>query len=147
MSVLTIRHDTTYRHTAPAAAAWQAVRLMPRDEPAQECLAFDLDITPHAGDMIRRADYFGNTTHLVHVREQHTELAISATSVVRRRESHLPLPGLTPTIEAAVRSPGPTTIVVVVPPVRSWISWPSWAISRGWAPVHQTRTSGRMPLG
>lgn len=102
MSVLSIRHDTTFRHSAPAAATWQAVRLMPRDEPGQECLAFDLEITPHPGEVVRRADYFGNATHLFSLREAHTRLAISATSVVRRRETHLPMPGLTPTIEAAV---------------------------------------------
>jgi transglutaminase-like putative cysteine protease len=101
MSVLNIRHQTTYRHTAPAVATWQAVHLMPRDEPGQECIAFDLDITPAASDISRRTDYFGNATHLFSLRTPHTSLEICATSTVRRREIQLPMPALTPTIEAA----------------------------------------------
>jgi len=93
-----ITHQTVYRHAAPAAAAWQMLQLMPRQETAQECLDFQLELNPPAPDLSTREDFFGNTRHYFSVREPHRELAITSHSTVRRNEPALPLPGLSPSV-------------------------------------------------
>ncbi|HEY8994961.1 MAG TPA: transglutaminase family protein [Lacunisphaera sp.] len=91
-----ITHETVYQHAAPAGAAWQMLQLQPREEPAQECLDFQLELSPPAPDLSTRQDFFGNTRHYFSVREPHRELAIISRAVVRRDAPPLPLPGLSP---------------------------------------------------
>jgi transglutaminase-like putative cysteine protease len=91
-----ITHETVYQHSAPAGAAWQMLQLQPREEAAQECLDFQLELDPPAPDLSTRSDYFGNTHHYFSVREPHRELAITSHAVVRREAPALPLPGLSP---------------------------------------------------
>lgn len=93
-----ITHQTVYRHSAPAGAAWQMLQLQPRPEPTQECVDFQLEIDPAPSDLSTRQDYFGNTRHFFSVREPHRELAITSHAVVRREGPTLPLPGITPTV-------------------------------------------------
>lgn len=93
-----ITHETVYRHSAPAGAAWQMLQLQPRAEAGQECLDFQLQLNPAAPDLSTRTDYFGNTRHFFSVREAHRELAITSLAVVRREAPVLPLPGLSPTV-------------------------------------------------
>lgn len=102
MSTYRITHQTTYRHGAAATAAWQMLQLQPRNEAAQECLDFQLEISPAAPDLTSRTDYFGNTRHFFSIREPHRELAITSHSIVRRRDqSPHPLPGITLPLAAA----------------------------------------------
>jgi transglutaminase-like putative cysteine protease len=93
-----ITHQTIYRHSAPAGAAWQMLQLQPRPEPSQECVDFQLEIDPAPSDLSTRQDYFGNTRHFFSVREPHRELAITSHAVVRREGPTLPLPGITPSV-------------------------------------------------
>jgi transglutaminase-like putative cysteine protease len=95
MVTIRITHETTYRHGGPATAAWQMLQLQPRNEPAQECLDFQLEISPAAPDLATRTDYFGNTRHFFSVRESHRELSITSRSVVHRHNESSPLPGIT----------------------------------------------------
>ena len=101
MANIRITHQTTYRHGGPSTAAWQMVQLQPRNEAAQECLDFQLEITPAAPDLESRADYFGNTRHFFSIREPHRELSITSRSTVRRSEEAQPLPGITQPLAAA----------------------------------------------
>ena len=102
-----ITHQTIYRHSAPAGAAWQVLQLQPRAEPTQECLDFQLTIDPAPSELTTRPDYFGNTRHYFSVLEPHRELAISSHAVVRREGAPLPLPGITPSLtEAWARTRG-----------------------------------------
>lgn len=96
-----ITHQTVYRHSAPAAAAWQMLQLRPRQEPAQECLDFQLELHPPASDLSTREDFFGNTRHYFSVREPHRELAITSHAIVRRSEPTLPMPTLSPSVTEA----------------------------------------------
>jgi transglutaminase-like putative cysteine protease len=96
MPLYRIHHATTYRHRTPASAAWQTVRLRPRDESAQICLEFDLDIIPRPTDLTVRTDYHGNQLHVFTVRASHREFAVNAQSLVRRTEPVLPEADLTP---------------------------------------------------
>jgi transglutaminase-like putative cysteine protease len=101
MTTIRITHQTTYRHNAAASAAWQMVQLQPRNEPAQECLDFQLEISPAAPDLESRTDYFGNTRHFFTIREPHRELTITSRSTVRRSRVAQSLPGITQPLEAA----------------------------------------------
>jgi len=96
-----ITHQTVYQHSAPAAAAWQMLQLMPRQEAAQECLDFQLELRPPAPDLSTREDFFGNTRHYFSVREPHRELAITSHATVRRHQPTLPIPTLSPAINEA----------------------------------------------
>jgi len=100
MPLYRVTHTTRYRHRVPATAAWQSLHLQPRHEPAQHCDSFELEISPHPGDLAARTDYFGNKQHLFTLREPHAELSITSRSVVRRDEPVLPMPGLTPALSA-----------------------------------------------
>lgn len=92
-----ITHTTRYTHSSFATAAWQALHLQPRNEPAQHCDAFELHVAPHPTDLSSRLDFFGNKQHLFTLREPHRELVVTSRCVVRREEPVLPMAGLTPT--------------------------------------------------
>ncbi len=91
-----VTHTTVYTHGSAATAAWQALHLQPRNEAAQHCDAFELEVAPHPTDLTSRFDYFGNKQHLFTLREPHQELTVTSRSIVRRDEPHLPMAGLTP---------------------------------------------------
>ena len=95
MSVIRITHHTTYRHVGAATGAWQMVQLQPRTETAQECLDYQLEISPPAADLETRTDYFGNTRQFFSIREPHRELSIISRCIVRRGNDPRPLPGIT----------------------------------------------------
>jgi len=101
MVTVRITHQTTYRHGGSATAAWQMVQLQPRNETAQECVDFQLEISPPAADLATRTDYFGNTRHFFSIREAHQELSIISRSTVRRGNEASPLPGITLPLAAA----------------------------------------------
>ena len=96
MPTYRVVHHTVFRHAAPAGGAWQMLQLQPRNEAAQECLDFQLELAPEAADLDTRSDYFGNVRHFFSIREPHLELAITSLAIVRRDDPRLPLPGLTP---------------------------------------------------
>lgn len=101
MPLYHVTHHTRYRHRSSATAAWQSLRLHPRDEPVQHCEGFELEIRPQPADLTSRPDVFGNRHHLFTLREPHTELAITSRSLVRRDEPALPAPGSTPSLAVA----------------------------------------------
>src|SRR5471032_1067113 len=101
MPTFRITHVTTCRHPAAAGAAWQMLQLRPRDEPLQECLDFQLEISPAATDLDTRTDYFGNIRHYFTIRQPHDVFTITSHSVVRRDDPALTLPGLSPPFATA----------------------------------------------
>jgi len=101
MSTIRITHQTTYRHGGPATAAWQMLQLRPRQEESQECLDYQLEIVPPAGELETRTDYFGYTRQFFSIREPHSELTIISRSIVRRGNEARPLPGITQPLAAA----------------------------------------------
>ena len=109
MITFRITHETTYQHARHATAAWQMLQLQPRTEAAQECLDFQLEISPPAQDLVTRTDYFGNTRHFFSIREAHKELSIISRSTVRRGNEASPLPGITLPLDVA--GPHITTLI------------------------------------
>ena len=96
MPVYQITHLTSYRHRGNATAAWQSLHLQPRHEASQHCDSFELEVSPHPGDLTSRLDFFGNKQHVLTIHEPHKELTITSRSRVRRDEPSMPMPGLTP---------------------------------------------------
>lgn len=101
MPVYQITHLTQYVHRSRATAAWQSLHLQPRHEASQHCEAFELEVSPHPGDLTSRIDFFGNKQHVLSLHESHKELTITSRSRVRREEPALPMPGLTPSLTEA----------------------------------------------
>jgi transglutaminase-like putative cysteine protease len=93
-----ITHTTSYTHASVASAAWQALHLQPRNEAAQHCDGFELEVAPHPADLTSRFDYFGNKQHLFTLREPHQELTVTSRSLVTREAPILPRAGLTPAL-------------------------------------------------
>jgi transglutaminase-like putative cysteine protease len=94
-----VTHRTKYTHTTPVGSAWQSLHLQPRNEPAQQCESFELQVAPHPSDLASRFDYFGNKQHLFTLQEPHKELTITSRSIVLRNEPILTMAGLTPPLE------------------------------------------------
>jgi transglutaminase-like putative cysteine protease len=94
-----VTHRTKYTHTTPVGSAWQSLHLQPRNEPAQHCESFELQVSPHPTDLASRFDYFGNKQHLFTLQEPHKELTITSRSIVLRNEPILTMAGLTPALE------------------------------------------------
>ena len=78
---LDIRHTTHYGYARPAWDSFNEVWLHPADDYRQTLLAFELEITPKATVRSRR-DQFDNLIHHFHLPADHTELVITATSLV-----------------------------------------------------------------
>jgi transglutaminase-like putative cysteine protease len=94
-----VTHKTKYTHTTPVGSAWQSLHLQPRNEAAQQCESFELQVAPHPTDLASRIDYFGNKQHLFTLQEPHKELTITSRSIVLRNEPLLTMAGLTPPFE------------------------------------------------
>jgi transglutaminase-like putative cysteine protease len=91
-----VTHKTRYTHAHVVASAWQSLHLQPRNEAAQHCESFELQVAPHPTDLASRFDYFGNKQHLFTLQEPHKELTITSRSIVAREEPVLTMSGLTP---------------------------------------------------
>jgi transglutaminase-like putative cysteine protease len=91
-----VTHKTRYTHATHVSSAWQSLHLQPRNEDAQQCESFELQVAPHPTDLASRFDYFGNKQHFFTLQEPHGELAITSRSIVLRDEPVLTMPGLTP---------------------------------------------------
>lgn len=76
-----IRHVTRFQYSAPVSESVMEVRMRPRSELQQQCLKFDLHVTPRARVQFHR-DYLGNTVHYFDVPGHHVRLSLIAESVV-----------------------------------------------------------------
>ncbi|HEV7653468.1 MAG TPA: transglutaminase family protein [Mycobacteriales bacterium] len=78
---LAVRHRTGYQYGAPARASYNEVRMTPATAGGQHLLTSRLDIRPDARPL-RYVDYWGTQVHAFDVHVPHTELVVTATSVV-----------------------------------------------------------------
>lgn len=76
---LTIRHETTYRYTAPAYYSIQQLRLTPRNEPHQRVLDWGISAP---GRLVPFVDAFGNTTHTMVVKGAHDLIHVVVTGTL-----------------------------------------------------------------
>jgi transglutaminase-like putative cysteine protease len=77
--MLTIRHETIYRYSAPLAYTIQQLRLSPRQEPHQRTQSWEIK-TP--GQRHAFTDAFGNLSHMLTITEPHHEVRIIAQGIV-----------------------------------------------------------------
>jgi transglutaminase-like putative cysteine protease len=92
----TIRHATRFRYSAPISESIMEVRAQPRSEGNQHCLDFQLRTSPRSYVMSYRGD-FGNRVHHFDIPNSHSQLTITAESLVDMSE----LPELPQALEPA----------------------------------------------
>jgi transglutaminase-like putative cysteine protease len=78
---IAVRHRTGYQYGSPARASYNEVRMTPATAGGQHLLTSRLEIRPDARPM-RYVDYWGTQVHAFDIHVPHTELMVTATSVV-----------------------------------------------------------------
>jgi transglutaminase-like putative cysteine protease len=76
-----VKHETSFRYSAPINESVMEVYMQPRTEGIQRCLRFKLLTTPRAR-VFERYDALGNGVHFFDIPAQHDNLTIAAESVV-----------------------------------------------------------------
>lgn len=78
---LAIRHTTGYRYSQPVRASYNEARMTPMSGGGQQALKARLVITPEVR-ALAYVDYWGARVHAFDVHVPHTELVVTASSVV-----------------------------------------------------------------
>ena len=90
----TIRHITGFSYSSAICQSVMEIRMQPLTDGGQRCVAFKLATDPHAR-VFNYHDYLGNIVHHFDIPEPHTQLTITAESVV----STSPAPALPDALE------------------------------------------------
>ena len=100
-----VEHDTRYTYATRVSTSKQMAYLRPRALPRQRVHRQELTVEPHPARWTRRTAYFGNAVDQFTLLQPHTELAVSARSLVELlpAQSH-PVPELSPPWEDARRA-------------------------------------------
>jgi transglutaminase-like putative cysteine protease len=78
---IAVRHRTGYQYGSPARASYNEVRMTPATTGDQHTLATRIDTRPDCR-LLRYVDYWGTVVHAFDVHVPHTELVVTASSVV-----------------------------------------------------------------
>jgi transglutaminase-like putative cysteine protease len=78
---ISVRHRTGYQYGTPARASYNEVRMTPASTADQHTLATRLETVPETRPL-RYTDYWGTVVHAFDVHVPHTELVVTASSVV-----------------------------------------------------------------
>src|SRR4029453_16271593 len=92
--IFDVSHRTAYAYRKPVLQSQHLLHLAPRAGAHQRVLRHGLLIEPAPSAQIERLDYFGNSTIILTVDDEHTELVIHARSTVQVRAPDLPIPVL-----------------------------------------------------
>lgn len=76
-----VKHTTGYRYAQPVRASYNEARMTPITGGGQQTLESRLEVTPSAR-ALRYVDYWGTHVHAFDVHVPHSELVVTATSVV-----------------------------------------------------------------
>ena len=79
--IYSVRHTTTFRYEPAVRESVMEVRLQPRSDGGQRCLSFTLSVEPVANVMQYR-DFTGNTVHHFDIAGTHTQVKVTAQSMV-----------------------------------------------------------------
>lgn len=74
-------HRTSYHYGAPVRESFNEARLRPCADERQQCLRFDLAITPQSRGS-HYFDFYQNCVHLFEIDAPHTDLVVEATALV-----------------------------------------------------------------
>ena len=91
---IAVRHRTGYEYETPARASYNEVRMTPATVSGQHALQSNVDTSPLA-TKFRYVDYWGTVVHAFDVHQPHTELVVTATSVVETAGAHKDPPPFT----------------------------------------------------
>lgn len=98
-----ISHKTIYRYSESASLSQNELILHPRETATQKVVQYRLAITPEPQYLRRRTDFFGNIANVFMLQQPHTELVMSATSLVEITRPTTPPPTDTLPWETAAR--------------------------------------------
>ena len=98
-----ISHKTTYTYSESASLSQNELFLTPRKTFTQEVLESRLDIAPEPQYRKCRTDFFGNISHFFMVQHPHSELSMTAASIVNTSLPAVPSPMETLPWETVVR--------------------------------------------
>jgi len=79
MTILTIRHLTTYHYKKPVAFGEHRMMLRPRDDDDQKVLESELEITPEPSGLTSTQDIFGNHVAIACFADRASELRFKST--------------------------------------------------------------------
>lgn len=165
---VSVRHTTGYRYSQPVRASYNEARMTPLTVSGQQTLEARLELTPHVR-ALQYTDYWGSHVHAFDVHVPHTELIVTATSVVetagvreagtevswewirserlRDRFSELLAPSRYVVPEAAVTAHA-VEVAAAQSPADAGRQAAAWAheqlsYERGWTGVHTTSDGAR----
>ncbi|MDA0710557.1 MAG: transglutaminase family protein [bacterium] len=78
-----VTHQTDYQYSEPMSLCHNEARLTPRSFHNQTCMESHLSVTPDPMTFREREDFFGNRTTCFVIEKPHTQLCVTATSIVR----------------------------------------------------------------
>ena len=77
-----VTHTTRYHYAGEVALSYHLARLAPRTNNGQQRDRFALRVTPEPAALSAHTDLFGNTVHYFEIHRAHTDLEVTATSLV-----------------------------------------------------------------
>ena len=77
-----VSHSTRYDYDAPVVSSFAELRQLPDDVDGQVCLRRAITTEPAAEHHREHRDYFGNLTAVMVIQEDHTQLGVTATSLI-----------------------------------------------------------------
>jgi transglutaminase-like putative cysteine protease len=79
---LKVVHRTEYVYDAEVTTSYGRLHLLPRSGGVQRLVSSHLEVSPAAAELGEHVDFFGNRSTYFCVREPHTRLVVTATSLV-----------------------------------------------------------------
>lgn len=84
-----VRHRTGYVYESPVSSSYNEARMTPLTAEGQQTLDARLDVSP-AARSLRYTDYWGTTVDAFDVHQRHTELVVTASSIVETVQRPVP---------------------------------------------------------
>lgn len=89
--IFDVSHRTSYTYEDPVLQSQHLVYLTPRGGPRQIVHRHSLLIEPAPSSNVSQRDYFGNTTAILAIEDEHSELVVHARSTVEVHPPDLPI--------------------------------------------------------
>ena len=86
-----VRHITKYKYASKVSHCYNLANLLPRNTARQTCLESRIIISPQETHANKRTDYFGNNSYHFEIQTPHSELSITAESVIDVAETRTDL--------------------------------------------------------
>lgn len=80
--IYAVLHTTQYDYDAPVEASFAEIRQLPDDVDGQVCIRREVTTDPGADSQREHRDYFGNLAATAVIREPHTRLVVTSSSVI-----------------------------------------------------------------